>query len=164
MLGSVGAFLIVEAREHAEARGARAYARLADVRTDQSRRRPGDVAAKLGRQLDALIPAGEPASVLSAATGAMPATAEERELLGQLIAAGRVDTVRAVGTMLGAATSATVPAAAGLAALAIARQGFYRPVDGTGFETPKGAAPRRIAITSAGMWRGEASAVVTAIK
>ncbi|HVZ14044.1 MAG TPA: beta-ketoacyl-ACP synthase [Bauldia sp.] len=163
MLGSVGAFLIVEAREHAEARGARAYARLADVRTDQSRRRPGDVAAKLGRQLDALAPAGETTSVLSAATGVVPATAEERELLGQLIAAGRVDTVRATATMLGAATSATVPAAVGLAALAIARRGFYRPVDGTGFETPKADAPARIAVTSAGMWRGEASALVTAI-
>jgi 3-oxoacyl-[acyl-carrier-protein] synthase II len=164
MLGSVGAFLILEAREHAEARGAKRYARLLSVQTDQSRRRPGDVAAKLARQLDMIAPAGSTVSVLSAATGVAQATREERDLLAQLIAAGRVDTVRATGSLLGTATSATFPATAGLAALALSRGGFYRPVDSTGFETPKADAPTRIAITSAGMWRGEGSALFAAIE
>jgi len=165
MLGSVGAFLVLEAREHAEARGARPYARLLAVETDQSRRRPGDVAAKLSRQFDAIAPKGSaPVSVLSAATGIGRATAEERDLLAGLIAAGRVDTVRATGTMLGAATSATFPAAAGLAALALSRRGFYRPVDATGFETSRDGAPTRIVITSAGMWRGEGSALIAAVE
>jgi 3-oxoacyl-[acyl-carrier-protein] synthase II len=165
MLGSVGAFLIVEAREHAEARSAKRYAKLLNVQTDQSRRRPGDVAAKLSRQLDILAPAGEaPVSVLSAATGVAQATREERDLLAQLIAAGRVDTVRATGSMLGTATSATFPATVGLAALALSRGGFYQPVDTTGFETAKADAPKRIAVTSAGMWRGEGSALIAAIE
>ncbi|MGZ8283620.1 MAG: beta-ketoacyl-ACP synthase [Allosphingosinicella sp.] len=108
MLGSVGAFLVLEAREHAEARGRKPYARILDIRTDQSRRRPGDVAAKLTRQFDAVAPAGSPpVSVLSAATGMAVATREEHDLIAGLIAAGRVDTVRAVASMLGAATSAT---------------------------------------------------------
>jgi 3-oxoacyl-[acyl-carrier-protein] synthase II len=164
MLGSVGAFLVLEAREHAEARGARPYARLLAVETDQSRRRPGDVSAKLNRQFDAMAPRdGAAVSVLSAATGVAQPTREERDLLAQLIAAGRVDTVRATGSMLGMATSATFPAAAGLAALALARRGFYRPVDATGFETPREGAPGRIVVTSVGMWRGEGSALIAAV-
>ncbi len=165
MLGSVGAFLVLEAREHAEARGRKPYARLVAVESDQSRRRPGDVAAKLSRQLDAIVPAGgEPAAVLSAATGVLPATTEERDLLAGLINAGRVTTVRSVASMLGAATSATFPAAAGLAALAISRGGFYRPFDATGFEQPTDAAPRRVAVTAAGIWRGEGSALIAAVE
>ena len=164
MLGSVGAFLVLEAREHAESRGRKPYARLLDVQTDQSRRRPGDVAAKLSRQFDAIAPKGSaPVAVLSAATGVAEATREERDLLGGLIASGRVDTVRAVASLLGTATTATFPAAAGLAALALSRRGFYRPVDATGFETPLAEPPRRIVVTIAGMWRGEGTALIGAV-
>ena len=164
MLGSVGAFLVLEAREHAEARGRKPYAALAEVRTDQSRRRPGDVAAKLSRQFDEIAPAGTPpVSVLSAATGVAAATREEQDLLARRIAAGRVDAVRATASMLGAATSATFPAAAGLAALALSRKGFYRPFDATGFETVKPAPASHIVVLSTGMWRGEGSALITAV-
>jgi 3-oxoacyl-[acyl-carrier-protein] synthase II len=164
MLGSVGAFLVLEAREHAEARGRKPYAKLIDVQTDQSRRRPGDVAAKLTRQFDAIALNGSArVAVLSAATGVAQATREEREVLGGLIKSGRVDTVRATGSMLGTATSATFPATAGLAALALSRGGFYRPFDATGFETPLTAAPTRIVVTAAGMWRGEGSALIAAV-
>jgi hypothetical protein len=66
--------------------------------------------------------------------------------------------------MLGTATSATIPAAVGLAALSLSRGQFYRPLDATGFETAKTDAPKRIAVTSAGMWRGEGSALLAAIE
>jgi 3-oxoacyl-[acyl-carrier-protein] synthase II len=164
MLGSVGAFLVLEAREHAEARGRRPYARLLDVRTDQSRRRSGDVAAKLSRQFEAIAPKrSPPVAVLSAATGVSQATREERDLLAGLIAAGRVDTVRGTASLLGASTTATFSATAGLAALALSRRGFYRPVDATGFETPVADAPDRIVVTIAGMWRGEGTALLAAV-
>ena len=165
MLGSVGAFLVLEAREHAEARGRKPYARILDIRTDQSRRHPGDVSAKLSRQFNEIAPAGSaPVTVMSAATGVAQATREEHDLLAGLIAAGRVDTVRATGSMLGAATSATFPATAGLAALALARHGFYRPVDATGFEVETKSPPSRIVITAAGMWRGEGTALIAAVE
>jgi 3-oxoacyl-[acyl-carrier-protein] synthase II len=164
MLGSAGAFLVLEAREHAEARGRKPYARLLDVQTDQSRRRPGDVAAKLTRQFDALAPKGSaPVSVLSTATGVAAATLEERDFLAGLIAAGRVDRVRGVASMLGAATSATFPAAAGLAALALAHRRFYQPLDATGFEAPSTEAAERIAVSAIGIWRGESSALLAAV-
>jgi 3-oxoacyl-[acyl-carrier-protein] synthase II len=165
MLGSAGAFLVLEAREHAEARGRRPYAKLLDVQTDQSRRRPGDVAAKLSRQFDAIAPkSSAPVSVLSAATGIAQATQEEHDLLAALIASGRVDRVRGMGSLLGTTTSATFPAVAGLAALALARKRFYQPFDATGFEAPDTGPAERIAVTIAGTWRGEGSALLAAVE
>ena len=164
MLGSVGAFLILEAREHAEARGRKPYAQLLDVQTDQSRRRPGDVAAKLTREFDAIAPTGSPqVSILSAATGVGQATSEERELIAVWRAEGRVDVVRATASLLGAATSATFPAAAAIAALSLARGALPTPFDSTGFEAASVAAPERIAVTSVGMWRGEGMALLAAV-
>lgn len=164
ILGSVGAFLVLEAREHAEARGRKPYARLAAVRSDQSRRKPGDVTAKLSRQFDEIAPAGSaPVSVISAATGVDEATREERDLIAGWVKAGRVDGVWAQGSLLGAATSATFPAALGLAALALSRRGFYRPFDATGLERRPPGAPARIATISAGIWRGEGMALAEAV-
>ena len=165
MLGSAGAFLVLEAREHAEARGRKPYAKLLDVQTDQSRRRPGDVAAKLSRQFDAIAPKGSgTVSVLSAATGIAQATQEEHDLLAALIASGRVDRVRGMASLLGTTTSATFPAVAGLAALSLARKRFYQPLDATGFEAPSTDAADRIAVTIAGTWRGEGSALLAAVE
>jgi hypothetical protein len=65
--------------------------------------------------------------------------------------------------MLGAATSATFPAAAGLAALALARRRFYQPLDATGFEASSTEAAERIAVSAIGIWRGESSALLAAV-
>ncbi len=164
IFGSAGGFLVLEAREHAEARGRRPYAKLTNVLTDQSRRRPGDVTAKATRQFDAMLPEGSPpAAVLSGATGIAMQTREERELLDRLIADGRVDTVRAPGTLLGSAAGATFPAMVGLAALALSRGGFYRPADESGFERPATSQPSRVAVTTVGIWRGEGMGLVEAV-
>src|SRR6202521_5578025 len=49
-LGSGGAFLVIESRTHAEARGAKPYARLTNVVADLARRKhPGEVTANLER-------------------------------------------------------------------------------------------------------------------
>ena len=165
MLGSVGAFFVMEAREHAEVRGRKPYARLVDVRTDQSRRRPGDVSAKLTRQFDEILPPGSPpVAVLSAAPGVAEVTREEQDVLSGWTGAGRIGAVRATASMLGAATSAAFPAAAGLAALALSRRALYRPLDATGFEQPSDTAPAQILVTSAGIWRGEGMALLAAVE
>lgn len=164
IFGSAGGFLVLEAREHAEARGRKPYAKLSEVRTDQSRRRPGDVTAKISRQFDEVAPAGSgPVAVLSGATGLPDATRQEREFLERLIAAGRVDSVRASGTLLGSAAGATFPAMAGLAALAISRGGFYQPADESGFEKPAARPPQRVVVTSVGIWRGEGMGLIEAV-
>ncbi len=164
IFGSAGGFIVLEAREHAEARGARPYARLADVRTDQTRRRPGDVTAAATRQFDAMLPEGSPpAAVLSGATGVAMQTQEEKAVLDRLIAAGRVDTVRATSTLIGTVAGATFPAMAGLAALALKRGRFFQPADESGFERPAARQPDRIAITTMGIWRGEGMGLIEAI-
>ena len=164
IFGSAGGFIVLEAREHAEARGAKPYARLADIRTDQTRRRPGDVAAAAGRQFDAMLPEGSPpAAVLSGATGVAMQTQEERAVLDRLIAAGRVDTVRATSTLIGTVAGATFPAMVGLAALALKRGRFFPPADESGFERPAARQPERIAVTTMGIWRGEGMGLIEAV-
>ena len=162
--GSAGAFLVLEARSHAEARDRRAYARVEAVMTDQSRRGPGDVVAILERQFDTIAPSGAaPLAVLSGVTGIATATREEHGLLARLIATGRVATVRAAANAIGSLSSATFPALAGLAALALSRGGFYAPLDGGDLERPMATAPSRIAVTTVGIWRGEGLGLFTAV-
>ena len=50
--GNMGAFLVLESREHAQARGARPRARLSAVVSDRNRRQPGEIEATLRREWD----------------------------------------------------------------------------------------------------------------
>src|SRR5215211_2551990 len=75
ILGSGGAFLVLESREHAASRGAAPLALVKDIASDRSRREPGDVAGALRRQAAALGCA--PDVVFSGATGVQRITDEE---------------------------------------------------------------------------------------
>jgi 3-oxoacyl-[acyl-carrier-protein] synthase II len=164
IMGSLGAFLVIESRDHAEARGRKPYARIGSVASDQSRRRPGEAAANAARQFDELTEGdSEPVALLSGATGMAAATTEERDLLAALIAAGRVSTVRATANVVGSVVEATFPAQMALGALALSRKGFFKPADETGFEKPETRTPRRIAATTWGIWRGEGMGLVEAV-
>ena len=96
MMGSVGAFLVLEAREHAEKRGKTPYARLGTVLSGRSRREPGQAAADRRRAVrDAPQGSRRPAlAVISGANGVLRPTREERDWLAGLKAAGAIDTVR----------------------------------------------------------------------
>src|SRR5882724_6606334 len=48
-LASLGAFLVIESRAHADARGAKRIAKLTAVLSDRTKRQQGDVGAALGR-------------------------------------------------------------------------------------------------------------------
>ena len=84
VLGSLGAFLVLEARSHAEARGARPLARLSGVMSERSSRPSGAShvprSARMWQSLAPTAAAGRIA-VISGATGAEPATSEERAWL-----------------------------------------------------------------------------------
>jgi 3-oxoacyl-[acyl-carrier-protein] synthase II len=161
IMGSVGAFLVLEAREHAEARGRQPYAKIGAVKSDMTRRHDGDVAHALHRDFDAVAPA-KVVNVISGATGVAQPTREEREVLDGLIAAGRVATVRAIASVMGNPVSAAFPAMMGLAALAIRRGGFYRPFEADAIETRPAAASAPVVVTAVGMLRGEGIGLVTA--
>ena len=157
-LGSLGAFLVLETREHAEARGAKPLARLAAVLSDRAKRQPGRVTAGLARLWDKIkdkIKAGQ-AAVISGATGAEPATAEERAFLAE-----HADlAVRATGTYLGHGFEPQFPMNVALAAVALGHGSLFPPRDATGLERPMSGPLSQVVVTGVGHWRGEGLALV----
>jgi 3-oxoacyl-[acyl-carrier-protein] synthase II len=167
-LGSLGAFLVIEAREHAEARGAKPLARLTAVLSDRSSRQPGTVTAALTRLWDKIkdkVKTGH-AAVLSGATGAGPATAEERAFL---IAHDNL-AVRATGSYLGHGLEPQFPMNVALATVALGHGSLFPPCDSTGLERPMSGELsqglleqgllEQVLVTSVGHWRGEALALL----
>jgi 3-oxoacyl-[acyl-carrier-protein] synthase II len=160
-LGSGGAFLVIESRAHAEARGAQPYARLTNVVADRSQRKqPGDVTSTLEKLWSELGDLGDTGAVITGATGAEPATSEERAFL-----TGHPDfAVRATGTMFGHTMETQFPLGLALAALAISRGALFPPTDSSGVEIEMSKPPAQIVVIGAGHWRGEGMALLEAIK
>ncbi len=157
VLGSLGAFLVLEARGHAEARNAKPLARLSAVRSERSSRPPGAVTAALTRMWQSLVPA--PAgriAVISGATGAEPATREERAFLETLPDVP----VRASGGSLGHGFEPQFAMNIALATLALGREKLFPPSGSSGVEQGYEGPLDRIAVTAVGHWRGEGMALV----
>src|SRR5262249_61175711 len=66
VLGSLGAFLVLEARVHAEARNAKPLARLSGVLSERSSRPAGAITAALARMWQRLRPPPAPAGPAAA--------------------------------------------------------------------------------------------------
>jgi 3-oxoacyl-[acyl-carrier-protein] synthase II len=161
-LGTLGAFVVIEARAHAELRDARPLARLVEIAAGRSRRRLGEAAAT-ARRLWERMPRLEPETtlgVISCAPGSEPATSEEQQFLASLSAEGYRLAVRGIGGVIGHAMETQFAAGIALAALALSRGEFYAPFEQSGFEAPVEEPPRRILVTSFGQWRGEALALL----
>ncbi len=141
-LAGMGAFLVIEARAHAEARGAKCIARLSAVLSDRNRRglKPGQ------------------AAVLSGASGTAPATAEERAFLAE----HQDIAVRATGTYIGHAFEPQFPMNVALAAVAVSRGKLYPPADESGVERAMNGPLTQVVVTAIGHWRGEGLALVEA--
>jgi 3-oxoacyl-[acyl-carrier-protein] synthase II len=116
ILGSGGAFLVMEAREHADARGATPLAAVAGIAADRTKRRPGDVAASLERMWKE-VGAGADTAVLSGATGVKGITEEEQAALGKLTQGQP----RALGDLIGHTMEPQTAAGVVLGAASIAR-------------------------------------------
>jgi 3-oxoacyl-[acyl-carrier-protein] synthase II len=157
-LASLGAFLVIEAREHAEKRGAKPLARLATVNSDRTGRTPGSVTASLDRMWDKIKMQVKPGHValLSGATGAAPATAEERAFLE----AHNDLAVRATGSYLGHGMEPQFAMNIALAAIAVGHGSLFPPYDSTGLERPMNGDLRQVVVTGIGHWRGEGIALV----
>jgi 3-oxoacyl-[acyl-carrier-protein] synthase II len=156
VLGSVGCFLVIESRAHAATRGAPPIARITAIATDRCRRRPGESTSIATRQLAAIRPAlrdGQ-AAVVSSASGATAPTAEEAAFLR-----GLGLPVRATATALGHSLEAAFPASLALAAMAVAKGHLFGPLEAA--EAPMPGDLRQVLVTSWGLWRGEAMALVT---
>ncbi len=162
-LASLGAFLVIEAREHAEKRGAKPLARLTAVLSDRSNRKPGAATAALSRLWDKLkdkVKSGH-AAVLSGASGAKAATAEERTFLEAQVLEAKGDlAVRATGSYLGHGMEPQFPMNVALAVVALGHGELFPPCDASGLEKPMSAPLDQVLVTGVGHWRGEGLALV----
>jgi 3-oxoacyl-[acyl-carrier-protein] synthase II len=160
-LGSVGTFLVMESKAHAQARGAKPYARLTNVVANQARRKtPGEVTASLRALWPKLGKVDENATIITGATGAEPATSEELAFLRQ----HKDSAIRASGTAFGHNVEAQFILGLALAALSISRGALFPPNDPTGLEVEMPQPPTQIVVTGTGHWRGEGLALVETVK
>ncbi len=160
-IASTGAFLVIESRAHATARGAKPFARLARVVADRSRRsKPGEITESLRKLWSSLGEIKNGAAILTGATGAEPATSEERIFLSEHPNLP----VRAIGTRFGHNLDAQFTLGLGLAALALSRGALFPPGDSSGVEIEMTAPPSQIVVVGTGHWRGEGMALVEAVE
>ena len=157
-LGTIGAFLVLEEKAHAQARGATPFARIVAVASDHVKRAPGAVTAALERMWGKIAPQldAAQAAVISGASGVAPATEEERAFLARQNLA-----VRATGTHLGHGLEPQFPANIALAAAALRAGKLSAP--GEPSERAMDGALRQVAVTSIGHWRGEGLALIEAV-
>jgi 3-oxoacyl-[acyl-carrier-protein] synthase II len=159
-LGSAGVFLVLESREHAEARGAKPYAKLTRVVADLAQRKqPGAVTKSLEALWPKLGVLTVNGNLITGATGAEPVTSEEKTFLRQHPGFA----VRATGTMFGHTLETQFPLGLALAALSISRGALFPPNDPTGLEVEMSEPPAQIVVVGAGHWQGEGMALVEAI-
>jgi 3-oxoacyl-[acyl-carrier-protein] synthase II len=159
-LGSAGVFLVMESREHAEARGAKPYAKLTKVVADLAQRKqPGAVTKSLETLWPKLGMLGDNGALITGTTGVEPVTSEEKAFLSQHPGYA----VRATGTMFGHTLETQFPLGLALAALSISRGALFPPNDPTGLEIEKSGSPAQIVVMGAGHWQGEGLALVEAI-
>jgi 3-oxoacyl-[acyl-carrier-protein] synthase II len=155
-LASLGAFLMLESREHAQERGARPRARITSVQSDRNRRRPGEIETTLRGQFDALTPGLDRAhaGIVSGATGVEPATSAERQVLGEIGLP-----VRATGTYIGHGFEAQFTANLAIACAALEHGKLWAPAGGAD-EGLSGSDVSQIVVTGVGNWRGEGLALL----
>jgi 3-oxoacyl-[acyl-carrier-protein] synthase II len=159
-LGSGGAFLVIESKAHAEARGAKPFARLVNVVADLSRRKQaGDVTSTLEKLWAKLGKIGHNAAVITGATGVEPVTSEERAFLK----ARDGLPVRATGTVFGHTMEAQFPLGLALAALSLSRGALFPSAGAPSVEVEMPGRPSQIVVIGTGHWRGEGMALVEAI-
>jgi 3-oxoacyl-[acyl-carrier-protein] synthase II len=159
VMGSLGAFLVIESRAHAEKRGARVVARLSAVMSERSSRQTEPVTPSLRQMWQRIgdkVKSG--AAFISGASGAEPATAGERQFLAE-----HPDIpVRATTSYIGHGMEPSFVMNVALAALALNRASLFPSRDETGFEKPAAGPLTQAIVTSVGYWRGEGMALLEA--
>lgn len=158
--GSGSAFLVLESRKHAEARGAKPIAKIAHVQSARARRSgAGEVRASVGALIaEAKKHAGDAAAIYSTASGVEPATSEEAEALK----AANLP-VRAVVSRIGETFESMFPFGIAFAALAVGDGKLAAAMPNVPLETPAPDGIQSIIVSTVGHWRGEGAGVVQAI-
>jgi 3-oxoacyl-[acyl-carrier-protein] synthase II len=134
---------------------------LTNVVADLARRKhSGEVTSTLEKLWSKLGKLADKGAIFTGATGAEPATSEERAFLS----AHPDFAVRATGTMFGHTMETQFPLGLALAALSLSRGALFPPNDPSGLEVEMSTPPTQIVVIGTGHWRGEGMALVEAIK
>ncbi len=153
ILGSGSAFLVLEERRHAEARGATIYAAIDRVAAGQARRDPATYADALTALVKAASDGSKPDFLISGASGADLPAAAERKMLERIDAGA----ARAFSAVTGHLKEAQFPFAVALAAMAIHGNSGY-PVFSPDAEGEFGGPVNTVVATSVGYHRAEGAA------
>ncbi|MBD8554727.1 beta-ketoacyl-ACP synthase [Rhizobium sp. CFBP 8762] len=159
IMGSVGAFLVLESREHAEARGARIYATIDAIGGDRGKRDNGRMESRLS-DLAAAAEGIDPAStvIFSGTSGFPELAAREKVFLEERFPAA---SIRAFGGLVGHGLEAQFPLGLAFAALSLGSHAVVPEFDPTA-EHPMVSGAQTAIVTTIGHWRGEGIAVLTA--
>jgi len=149
--GSGGVFLVLESADHAQKRGARAYAEIASIESAQIRRDAADLAKTVHELVLAANGGVEPGYVVSGASGAHEATAAEKAALEGVSAA-----YRGVASLTGHLREAQFPLALALAAISVWKGEAFAP-SGPSEKAIDGAVSEAI-VTTIGATRAEGAA------
>ncbi|UXS03079.1 beta-ketoacyl-ACP synthase [Agrobacterium tumefaciens] len=156
VIGSLGAFLVLESRKRAEARGARIYARIDAIEGDRGSRDEGRMEKRLERML---APASDSAStvVFSGASGYDAVTLREKDVLEKVLPQAAI---RGFGGVTGHGLEAQFPLGLALAALTLESGAKVPPFDANA-EKPMAQAADEAVVTTVGHVRGEGVAVLS---
>lgn len=159
IMGSVGAFLVLESRAHAVARGAHIYATIDAVEGDRGNRDDNRLEQRLSRLSGLAMDADSSETLLfSGASGMVETSLRERQVLAERFPGA---TLRGYGGMTGHGMEAQFPLGLALAALAL--DGNLRvPSFDSSIEQPMPTPARQAVVTTVGYTRGEGLAVLSA--
>ncbi|MCF6197871.1 MAG: beta-ketoacyl-ACP synthase [Hyphomicrobiaceae bacterium] len=165
VMGSVGAFLVLESAAHAKARGAKAYAKMSAVTSGRCSRGEGEARKQLLSQFETMSGKidKEQIGVMSGASGCGQANVEELVFLSDLDVGGYNPVMRTYGSLLGHSFEAHMPAGLALAALSLSKGEYPAPFEESENEEIAEGIPSQILVTSVGHWRGEGLALVTGV-
>ena len=158
VFGSAGAFLVLESREHAEARGAIIYATLDAVEGDRGSRDAGKLETRLGRLADVVAPEADAVDLVISGAAGEPviATREENWLTDRFPTAQ----LRRQALAFGHGIEAQFPLALALGAIAVSADAPTARFSPEG-ETDMPTAPKAALVTALGLQRGEGMARLT---
>lgn len=157
-LGSIGAFLILESKTHAQKRGAKPYAELSSVSGTHGQRGEGKMAKRLSDALGTMD-LSQNLAVLSATTGATDATATETAFLQTAVPEAPV---RGYGSVFGHGVEVQFPLGIALAALAMKHGELCPPFEGA--ERASDDTPDGVLVTGVGHYRAEGLGLVVSAK